>query len=189
MHCHARGGPAEFPTDSKEYCRVNAVTQRAYTEEMSEGYQLLPAETPKKVVVVGAGPAGMEAARVAALRGHQVTLLEKKDSLGGLVNTAHAFKGDHERLGDRVAYLSRQLEVAGVTVKTDTEATKGVIDAEASDAVVVATGGVRETKLAAAGDVNVVGVETLMTDTIGDCVAPFDIAMAIKAGNLTARKL
>ena len=51
-------------------------------------------------MVIGAGPAGMEAARIAAQRGHTVSLYEKKASLGGLVATAQPFKGGHERLGD-----------------------------------------------------------------------------------------
>lgn len=56
MHCHAKGGPAQYASDDKEYCRVNAVTQRAYTDEMPEGYALPSAEQPKRIMVVGGGP-------------------------------------------------------------------------------------------------------------------------------------
>ncbi len=170
MHCHAKGGPAEYASDGKEYCRVNAVTQRAYTEEMPEGYALLPAEQPKKVMVVGGGPAGMEAARVAAQREHEVSLYEKKSSLGGLVSTARAFKGDHERLGDLVQYLSRQQEVNGVEVVLDTEVTADVVSQATPDVVVVAVGGARETHLEATGSVNVVSVDTLVGSDIGESV-------------------
>ena len=48
MHCHAKGGPKGYASDGKEFCRVNAVTQNAYTDAMPEGYDLLPAEKAKK---------------------------------------------------------------------------------------------------------------------------------------------
>lgn len=59
------------------YCRVNPAYIRGGTEEMPEGREPIPAETPKRVLVIGGGPAGMEAAAVAAQRGHQVMLYEK----------------------------------------------------------------------------------------------------------------
>ena len=58
------------------------------------------AEKAKKVMVIGGGPAGMEAARIAAQRGHQVTLVEKNSALGGMLGLVAAYKGPHERLGD-----------------------------------------------------------------------------------------
>ncbi len=170
LHCHSKGGPAEYANDGTEYCRVNAVTQRAYTEDIPEGYELLPAETKKKVMVVGGGPAGMEAARIAALRGHDVTLYEKSSSLGGLVNTAHAFKGDHERLGDLVDYLAHQQDVCGVSVVTGTEVTAETVEAESPDVVLVATGGKRETKLSGAGPVKVAGIADVAGADLGQRV-------------------
>ncbi|MBR2836508.1 MAG: FAD-dependent oxidoreductase [Coriobacteriales bacterium] len=148
LHCHNKGGNALYTRDGgAEYCRVNARTQLAFTDQMPEGYEYIPAETPKKVVVVGAGPAGLEAARVAAMRGHTVTLFEKDAQVGGLVRTAHAFKGEHERLGDLIDYLAHQQEVYGVNVVTGTEATPEIIAAEEPDVVIIATGGKRESKL------------------------------------------
>ncbi|MBQ1493204.1 MAG: hypothetical protein IIZ39_14720, partial [Blautia sp.] len=66
LHCFY-----DTPADgcNLEHCRVNAASFRAYSEVMPEGYDPLPAETPKKVMVIGAGPAGLEAARIAASRG------------------------------------------------------------------------------------------------------------------------
>ena len=155
LHCHFKGIPAEFGGSGPEWCRVNPITQRAYVD-FPEGYVIPPAETPKNIVVVGAGPAGLEAARTAAIRGHKVTLLEKKGNLGGLVNTAHAFKGEHERLGDLVAYWTKQMEVQGVTVKTGVEADLAAIQAEKPDAVIVAVGGKQPTgRVTAAGDIKV----------------------------------
>ena len=73
-----------------EHCRVNAANWRAYGEDMPEGFEPTPAETPKNVMVIGGGPAGMEAARVAAQRGHKVTLYEKNGMLGGSLTLAEA---------------------------------------------------------------------------------------------------
>lgn len=170
MHCHAKGGPAQYASDGKEYCRVNAVTQRAYTDEMPEGYALPSAEQPKRIMVVGGGPAGMEAARIAAQRGHAVSLYEKKNSLGGLMSTAHVFKGDHERLGDLIDYLAHQQEVSGVEVITGTEVDAETVKQVNPDAVVVAVGGVRESHLEPTNGVNVVGVDDLVGTETGESV-------------------
>lgn len=98
-----------------------------------------PAAAPRRVVVVGGGPAGMEAARVAAVRGHDVVLLERDERLGGQVGLAARLPG-RPHLADHVAWLERELGLAGVSVRLGTEATPGVLLAERPDAVVVATG-------------------------------------------------
>lgn len=117
-------------------CRINAATGR------EREYELKPAEKKKKVVVVGSGPAGMEAARVAALRGHRVTLLEKEPILGGSLNLAAVVKGtEHEDMILIVDYLKRQLKQAGVDVRPGTKATKASVGELRPDAVVVAAGG------------------------------------------------
>ena len=94
-----------------------------------------PAKTPRKVAIVGAGPAGMEAARVAKLRGHEVTLFEKK-ALGGLLHEASApeFKADIRPL---MKYQITQIEKLGIPV-VQKEATPE--DLKDFDAVIVATG-------------------------------------------------
>lgn len=103
-------------------------------------YPLCPANKVKKVVVVGSGPAGMTVARVAALRGHKVTLFEKESRLGGRLNIASLppNKGDILPL---VKYLAGQLEKAKVKVMLGTEATLDLITKAKPDAVVVASGG------------------------------------------------
>ena len=73
------------------------------------------AKKKKKVVVIGAGPAGMEAARVAALRGHDVTLYDGSGKLGGLLPLAAVVKGTElEDLPSIIKYFKRQLENLGV---------------------------------------------------------------------------
>ena len=95
------------------------------------------AERPKKVAVVGGGPAGMEAARVCALRGHEVTLFEKR-SLGGALREASVpdFKADIRPL---ISYFSVQMESLGVNV-VKKEVTADDIHSGGFDAVIAATG-------------------------------------------------
>ena len=123
------------------YCRVNAAMSRAFTEDMPEGYDLLPAKEARNVMVIGGGPAGMEAARIAAERGHRVTLYEKAEQLGGMMDIVQKIKGPHERINDHKNYLIRQLDVKGVTVHTGVEVTADFVREQAPDAVVVAVGG------------------------------------------------
>ncbi len=100
---------------------------------------LVPTDAPQRVVVVGGGPAGMEAARVAAERGHQVTLFEKSDTLGGAIRIAARAPGWEAYTGV-IDWLGRQLAKLPVTVRMECEATIETILAEAPDAVVIATG-------------------------------------------------
>ena len=123
-------------------CRVNPASTRAEGPEMPEGYDVQSSTTKKNVLVVGGGPAGMEAARVAALRGHQVTLYEKKNRLGGLMPLAAMVKGRHEKIMDYLNYLSNQLTKSGVKVKLGHEADLSIIDKSKPDVVIVATGGI-----------------------------------------------
>ena len=171
MHCHNKGGNALYTRDGgAEYCRVNAATQLAYTEAMPEGYEPLPAEVSKKVVVIGGGPAGMEAARVAAQRGHSVTLFEKNGTLGGLLPVARGYKGDHERLSDLNDYLAHQLDVHGVNVVLGTEATAETVAAESPEVVIVAVGGQREGRLEGSANVPVVAFDDLPAAELGERV-------------------
>ena len=118
------------------HCRLNAAVGFGR-------YHLPPLKTKKKVVVVGAGPAGMEAARVAALRGHDVTLLEKSSHLGGLLPLAALIKGTElEDLPALVRYLKTQLEKTGVKVRLRTEASVRSLEGMKPDVVILATGGV-----------------------------------------------
>ncbi len=99
-----------------------------------------PAGPAKKVAVIGGGPAGMEAALTAAQRGHSVTLYEKSDRLGGLMNHAQNvdFKWTMKDLRD---YFVRQLSKAPVEVRLNTEATPELVKEGCYDEVIVAVGG------------------------------------------------
>jgi 2,4-dienoyl-CoA reductase-like NADH-dependent reductase (Old Yellow Enzyme family)/thioredoxin reductase len=107
-----------------------------------EGENLIqPASRKKKVVVVGGGPAGTEAARVAALRGHDVTLYEKDDTLGGMIKLA-AVPPHKEELNNIIDYYTVQMEILPVEVKLNEVFTMEKAEAEKPDAVVLATGAV-----------------------------------------------
>jgi 2,4-dienoyl-CoA reductase (NADPH2) len=119
-------------------CRVNAALGGP------DEYIIPPAKVKKKVVVIGGGPAGMEAARVAAVRGHNVTLYDKASKLGGLLPYYAAVKGD-EVDNDAtclVGYWTAQLSKEGVKVKLGEEFTPAKIASVKPDAVILAVGGV-----------------------------------------------
>ena len=145
-------------------CAVNPSCGR------EEIYGIKPALKKKKILVVGGGVAGLEVARVTALAGHSVTLIEKNESLGGNLipgGIPHFKRYDHEL----IKYYARQMELLGVTVKTNTEATVEMIKAHNADVVVTATGSTaREIKFA--GDVPAVTAEAILMNraTAGDNV-------------------
>lgn len=117
-------------------CRVNPVLGHE-TE-----YTLKPALKKKKVMVVGGGLAGMEAAMVAAQRGHEVTLYEKSSRLGGLVPIAALIKDlETDVLMDLISYFKRQLIKEGVSIRTKQEVTPELIDQIKPEVAVLATGG------------------------------------------------
>ncbi len=96
---------------------------------------------PKRVAVVGGGVAGMEAARLASLRGHQVTLYEKSDRLGGLIPlVADMPRLYMHELNNVVEYLSGQLDRLSVDVKLKTEVNSDLLAKARPDVVIVATG-------------------------------------------------
>ncbi|TEB11269.1 FAD-dependent oxidoreductase [Pelotomaculum propionicicum] len=116
-------------------CILNPVTghERDYAT-------LIPAARSKTVMIVGGGPGGMEAARVAALRGHNVTLYEKTGVLGGQLNMAKLppHKG---KIEDARRWFITQIQKAGVKVNFYTEVTPTLIRNVDPDVVVIATGG------------------------------------------------
>ncbi|WP_109849980.1 NADPH-dependent 2,4-dienoyl-CoA reductase [Proteus sp. CA142267] len=83
---------------------------------------VIPTQQPKKLAVVGAGPAGLSFAVTAAKRGHHVTLFEKEDIIGGQLNIASQIPGKEE-FQETLRYFKRQLQLTGVIVKNNTEAT------------------------------------------------------------------
>ncbi len=115
-------------------CSGNAVLARGDND-----YTVTPAQKKKKVVVIGAGVAGVEAARIAAMRGHEVDIYDAENEVGGQMNLAckPPFK---QHLGLMKPYLERQLELHGVNVHLGKKLTReDVLDMNA-DAVVCATG-------------------------------------------------
>jgi len=99
-----------------------------------------PAARRKKVMVAGGGPAGLEAARVAALSGHEVVLYEKDSRPGGQFNLA-AIPPAKQELCKLTGYLCRQAMKAGVAMHFGVEVTPLLVTRERPDALVVATGG------------------------------------------------
>lgn len=116
-------------------CAVNALCGKEYEDSIE------PAKHKKNVVLIGGGPAGMEAAIVADQRGHRVTLFEKESQLGGLLLSAALppKKGDIEAL---VTYFRRQLESSGVEVRLGEEIGPDNVAAPNPDAVIVACGAI-----------------------------------------------
>jgi 2,4-dienoyl-CoA reductase-like NADH-dependent reductase (Old Yellow Enzyme family) len=115
-------------------CIQNPVTGREL-----ELKQFLQADRPRRVMVVGGGPGGMKAASVAASRGHDVTLYEAGDRLGGQALLAQLLPGRAE-FGGIITNLQREIELAGVHVKTAKKVDRKLVEAESPDAVVLATG-------------------------------------------------
>ena len=101
--------------------------------------KITPAEKSKKVLIIGGGVAGMEAARVASLRGHSVTLWEKDDKLGGQLHLAAAPPGRYDFIYF-AEYLANEMKELGVIVKTGIEANTKNIKDEDFDVLIVATG-------------------------------------------------
>ena len=102
-------------------------------------YAITPAVEKKKVMVIGGGPAGMETARVAALRGHAVSLCEQRDILGGHLppGSVPEFKKDIRRL---LAWYESQLDKHDVAIHLGSRAMLESIEAENPDEIIVATG-------------------------------------------------
>jgi choline dehydrogenase-like flavoprotein len=98
-----------------------------------------PAPRPSRVVVVGGGPAGLEAARVAARRGHRVVLFERQDRVGGQLNLWAALP-DREIFATTPEWYERRLRRHGVDVRLNTEATADLILAEEPGAILIGTG-------------------------------------------------
>lgn len=118
----------------RSVCTVNANMGR----EFMWG-DLTPAAAARRVVVIGAGPAGLQLAETAARRGHAVTVLERESEIGGNLRFARALPKRHS-WGYLVEDLAASLDRLGVEIRTDTPATAEILADLAPDAVVVATG-------------------------------------------------
>lgn len=117
-------------------CTVNPAIG---AEDSLDDTRLTPVTTPRRVLVVGGGPAGMEAARVAALRGHTVTLAEAADDLGGTLRIAARAPQRHG-IADIAVWLEQEVYRLGVDVRLSSYLSADDIRSLAPDAVILATG-------------------------------------------------
>lgn len=117
-------------------CTVNPAIG---AENSLDDTRLTPVATPRRVLVVGGGPAGMEAARVAALRGHTVTLAEAADNLGGTLRIAARAPQRHG-IADIAVWLEQEIYRLGVDVRLSSYLSADDIRSLAPDAVILATG-------------------------------------------------
>lgn len=114
-------------------CAVNARVGREAV------YQIKIAREVKKVLVIGGGPAGMEAARVAAQRGHSVTLCDRNHRLGGALLLAQVLNPELPKF---LNYMVRQVRTLPMEIRLDREVDAKYVDKQKPDAVIIATGGV-----------------------------------------------
>jgi 2,4-dienoyl-CoA reductase (NADPH2) len=120
-------------------CQVNAAQGK------EREYEIKPAKKKKKVMVVGSGPAGMETAMVAALRGHEVILYEKEPRLGGSMPIAALVKGfDREDILGLISYYKTQLTKLGVAMKLGREVNRAVVEEVKPDVLIIAAGGTHD---------------------------------------------
>jgi 2,4-dienoyl-CoA reductase-like NADH-dependent reductase (Old Yellow Enzyme family) len=120
-----RGEPA--------YCAINPATVR------ERSLRTRRARIPKRVLVVGAGPAGLEAARGASLRGHSVTVFERAEQMGGQVRFGSIAAGRRD-FGEPVRFLKSELSRLGVRASCGVEVDADIVAQVAPDAVIVAVG-------------------------------------------------
>lgn len=152
--------------DGRLGCLVNpaAGRERTWPEDFPG-----KAASPRRVVVVGGGPAGMEAARGCALAGHRTVLIEASASLGGMVNIARRSPHFHA-LGDIVDWLEQEIYRLGVEVRLSTVADAEAIEGEGPDAVVLATGA-----YPAAETAEDAGLAALWRDFPGRVLSPVEV--------------
>jgi len=127
--------------DNRLGCTVNPAV--GFEEYLNEEL-IQPAAKPRKILVIGGGPAGMEAARVAALQGHKVILAEAGSRLGGQINVAKVAPFRHG-IGDIIDWQERTVYRLGVDVRMGTYMEADDVLAEKADTIIIATGSMPRT--------------------------------------------
>lgn len=165
LSCH-NGCLAQLNLGHHLSCVVNPAVLREKTTVLK------PAEVRKKVAVIGGGIGGMEAARLCAEKGHDVTLYEKSGELGGVFIAAAAmdFKEADKRL---ITWYIRKVNQSGVKVLLNTEASPEILKEEGYDAVIVATGALPKTLPLKGFDNTIEAIDALLgkRPELGDRVA------------------
>lgn len=132
-----RCATCEDPISAPRRCQMNAALGKE--RELA----IEPAERKKKVIVAGGGPAGMEVAMIAALRGHQVSLYERSPKLGGLLPLAAMVKGvDFDNISNVIGHLENQMKKLSIDVNLKTDLNPELVKQLKPDVVIMATGGV-----------------------------------------------
>jgi N-methyl-L-proline demethylase len=160
------------------YCIHNAATGR----ELSMPHVIAKSTAPKKVVIVGAGPAGLEAARVSSERGHDVTVLEAAKEVGGQIRLTARSKRRSEMIGI-VDWRLAQCEARGVKFRFNTYADMSTVSELTPDIVVMATGGVPHTEVLASGNDLVCSAWDILS---GDVKPSSNVLLYDDAGDHTA---
>ena len=171
------------------YCIHNAATGR----ELTMPHEIAKAAARRKIVIVGAGPAGLEAARVAAERGHEIIVFEMADKPGGQVRLTAQSPRRREMIGI-IDWRMAQCEARGVVFRFNAFAEAGAIIAENPDVAIVATGGFPHTEILASGNDLVAstwdilsgdvkpGMNVLLFDDAGDHAAMQAAEVIAKTG-------
>jgi 2,4-dienoyl-CoA reductase-like NADH-dependent reductase (Old Yellow Enzyme family)/thioredoxin reductase len=160
------------------YCIHNPATGR----ELTMPHALEKAPSPKKIVVVGAGPSGLEAARVASERGHHVVVLEAASKPGGQIRLT-ALSQRRKEMISIIDWRMSRCEEQGVSFRFDTLADSSTVLAEKPDVVIIATGGLPHTEVLSAGNELVVSAWDILS---GDAKPGKNVLLYDDAGDHAA---